>query len=74
MKVGKWKDLYIPEPDMHLDDLKELIGDSSNLEDRIIDIFEFSYKQKVGNKGKSKICVINRVDKVDESVKSSTCS
>ena len=40
-------------------DLKELIGENYDLEEHIIDKLEFSYKQKVGNKGKRKICVIN---------------
>ena len=44
---------------MQSDDLKELIGENYDLEDHVIDRFEFSYKQKVGNKGKSKLCVIN---------------
>ena len=44
---------------MQSDDLKELIGENYNLEDYIIDRLDFSYKQTVGNKGKSKICVIN---------------
>ena len=59
IKVGRWKDLYIPGSDIQLDDLKELIGENYDLKDHIIDRLEFSYKQKVGNKGKSKICVIN---------------
>ena len=44
---------------MQSDDLKELIGENYVLEEHIVDRLEFSYKQKVGNKGKSKICVIN---------------
>ena len=40
-------------------DLKGLIGESYDLEEHIIDRLEFSYKQKVGNRGKSKICVID---------------
>ena len=41
------------------DDLKELIGENYDLEEHIVDRLEFTYKQKVGYKGKSKICIIN---------------
>ena len=44
---------------MQSHDLKGLIGENYDLEEHIIDRLEFSYKQKVGNRGKSKICVIN---------------
>ena len=37
---------------MQSDDLKEIIGKNYNLEDDIIDRLEFTYKQKVDNKGK----------------------
>ena len=44
---------------MQSDDIKGLIGENYDLDHHIIDRLEFSYKQKFGNKGKSKICVIN---------------
>ena len=44
---------------MQLDDFKELIGENYDLEEHIIDRLEFLNKQKVGNKCKSKMCVIN---------------
>ena len=44
---------------MQSHDLKGLIGENYDLEEHIIDRLEFSYKQEVGNKGKSKVCVIN---------------
>ena len=52
IKTGNWKDFYVPKTDMQLDDLKEIIGKNYNLEDDIIDRLEFTYKQKVDNKGK----------------------
>ena len=54
IKAGKWKYLYDREHDIQSDDVKELIGENYNLEDHIINRLKFSYKQKVGNKGKSK--------------------
>ena len=47
---------------MQPDDLKEIIGETYNLEDYIIDRLEFTYKQKLGNNGKTKICVINNYE------------
>ena len=31
IKVGRWKDLYVPESDMISDDLTEIIGETYNL-------------------------------------------
>ena len=47
---------------MQPDDLKEIIGETYNLEDYIIDRLEFTYKQKLGNNDKTKICVINNYE------------
>ena len=44
---------------MPTNEFKEIIGKNYNLEDHTIDRLEFTYKQKVGNKGKSKVCAIN---------------
>ena len=49
-EIGKI--FYVPKTDMQSDDLKEIIGKNYNLEDDIIDRLEFTYKQKVDNKGK----------------------
>ena len=50
---------------MQSDDLKEIIDEIYNLEDHIIDLLKFTYKQNVGNNSETKICVINNYEELN---------